>query len=106
MFTTANPVTQNGLPGALMQVRKTGGVSTLAVIDGIKSVIPEIAKDLPLGVTLKTIFDRSILLALYVFGQTLNTVAVARRLLPAILAARRLRAAEHHIAQRGRAAAS
>ncbi len=55
-----NSVTQNGLPGALMLVRKTGGVSTLAVIDGIKKVIPEIAKDLPLGVTLKPIFDQSI----------------------------------------------
>ena len=55
-----NSVTQNGLPGALMMVRKTGGVSTLAVIDGIKKVIPEIAKDLPLGVTLKPIFDQSI----------------------------------------------
>ena len=55
-----NSVTQNGLPGALMLVRKTGGVSTLAVIDGIKSIIPEIAKDLPLGVTLKPIFDQSI----------------------------------------------
>ncbi|MGO8954615.1 MAG: efflux RND transporter permease subunit [Rhodomicrobium sp.] len=55
-----NSVTQNGLPGALMLVRKTGGVSTLAVIDGVKSVIPEIAKDLPPGVTLKPIFDQSI----------------------------------------------
>lgn len=55
-----NSVTQNGLPGALMLVRKTGGVSTLAVIDGIKKVIPEITKDLPLGVTLKPIFDQSI----------------------------------------------
>ena len=42
-----NSVTQNGLPGALMLVRKTGGVSTLAVIDGVKSVIPEIARIFP-----------------------------------------------------------
>ena len=55
-----NSVTQNGLPGALMLVRKTGGVSTLAVIDGIKKAVPEIVKDLPLGVTLKPIFDQSI----------------------------------------------
>ena len=55
-----NSVTQNGLPGALMLVRKTGGVSTLAVIDGIKKVIPEMVKDLPPGVTLKPIFDQSI----------------------------------------------
>ena len=37
-----NSVTQNGLPGALMLVRKTGGVSTLAVIDGVKAALPEI----------------------------------------------------------------
>ena len=55
-----NSVTQNGLPGALMLVRKTGGVSTLAVIEGIKKIIPEMVKDLPPGVTLKPIFDQSI----------------------------------------------
>src|SRR5215475_8690170 len=52
-----NSVTQNGLPGALMLVRKTGGVSTLAVIDGIKEAIPGILQLLPGGVTLKPIFD-------------------------------------------------
>jgi multidrug efflux pump subunit AcrB len=55
-----NSVTQNGLPGALMLVRKTGGVSTLAVINGIKEAIPGILQLLPGGVTLKPIFDQSI----------------------------------------------
>jgi multidrug efflux pump subunit AcrB len=55
-----NSVTQNGLPGALMLVRKTGGVSTLAVIDGIKEAIPGILQLLPAGVGLKPIFDQSI----------------------------------------------
>jgi multidrug efflux pump subunit AcrB len=55
-----NSVTQNGLPGALMLVRKTGGVSTLAVIEGVKEILPEIARLLPEGVTLKPIFDQSI----------------------------------------------
>jgi multidrug efflux pump subunit AcrB len=55
-----NSVTQNGLPGALMLVRKTGGVSTLAVIDGIKEAIPGILQLLPGGVALKPIFDQSI----------------------------------------------
>ena len=31
-----NSVSVNGKPGALMTIRKTGGVSTLAVIDGIR----------------------------------------------------------------------
>src|SRR5215469_1401077 len=55
-----NSVSQNGLPGALMLVRKTGGVSTLAVIDGIKEAIPGILQLLPSGVALKPIFDQSI----------------------------------------------
>ena len=55
-----NSVTQNGLPGALMLVRKTGGVSTLAVIDGIKKALPDIERLLPKGVLLKPIFDQSI----------------------------------------------
>ena len=55
-----NSVTQNGLPGALMLVRKTGGVSTLAVINGIKAALPDIERLLPAGVALKPIFDQSI----------------------------------------------
>jgi multidrug efflux pump subunit AcrB len=55
-----NSVSQNGLPGALMLVRKTGGVSTLAVIDGIRAVLPEIRKLIPENVTLTPIFDQSI----------------------------------------------
>jgi multidrug efflux pump subunit AcrB len=55
-----NSVTQNGYPGALMIVRKTGGVSTLAVIEGIKEAIPDILRLLPAGVSLKPIFDQSI----------------------------------------------
>ena len=42
-----NSVTQNGYPGALMLVRKTGGVSTLAVIDGVKEAIPDILQASP-----------------------------------------------------------
>ena len=55
-----NSVTQNGYPGALMIVRKTGGVSTLAVIEGVKEAIPEMLRLLPPGVSLKPIFDQSI----------------------------------------------
>jgi multidrug efflux pump subunit AcrB len=55
-----NSVTQNGLPGTLMLVRKTGGVSTLAVIDGVKDVLPEIRNLIPKGVTITPIFDQGI----------------------------------------------
>jgi multidrug efflux pump subunit AcrB len=55
-----NSVTQNGLPGALMLVRKTGGVSTLAVIDGVKEILPELRNLIPKGATITPIFDQAI----------------------------------------------
>jgi multidrug efflux pump subunit AcrB len=55
-----NSVSIDGQPGSLMLVRKTGGISTLAVIDGIKDVLPDIQRLMPEGVTLKPIFDQSI----------------------------------------------
>ncbi len=55
-----NAVSVNGTPGALMSIRKTGGVSTLAVIDGIREVLPDIEKALPAGVSIKALFDQSV----------------------------------------------
>src|SRR6202046_3765579 len=55
-----NSVSVNGTPGALMTIRKTGGVSTLAVIDGVREALPDIAKVLPHGVSIKPIFDQSL----------------------------------------------
>ena len=53
-------VSINGKPGALMTIRKTGGVSTLAVIAGIRKALPDIEKVLPKGVAINAIFDQSI----------------------------------------------
>lgn len=55
-----NSVSVNGTPGALMTIRKTGGVSTLAVIDGVREELSYIKKILPKGVSIKPIFDQSI----------------------------------------------
>jgi multidrug efflux pump subunit AcrB len=55
-----NSVAVDGQPGAFMMVRKTGGVSTLAVIDGIKNALPYVEKLLPRGVNIKAIFDQSV----------------------------------------------
>jgi multidrug efflux pump subunit AcrB len=55
-----NSVAVDGVPGALMMVRKTGGVSTLTVIDGVKGALPYIKKLLPQGVNIKAIFDQSV----------------------------------------------
>ena len=45
-----NSVSENGRPGSLMMVRKTGGSSTLSVISGVKDVLPELHHLLPKGV--------------------------------------------------------
>jgi multidrug efflux pump subunit AcrB len=55
-----NSVAVNGTPGALMVIRKTGGVSTLAVIDGVRKALTDIEKVLPKGVTVKPLFDQSV----------------------------------------------
>src|ERR1700685_1099562 len=55
-----NSVSVDGTPGALITIRKTGGVSTLAVIDGVRAALGDIRKVMPSGVTIKPIFDQSI----------------------------------------------
>jgi multidrug efflux pump subunit AcrB len=55
-----NSVSVNGTPGALMAIRKTGGVSTLAVIDGVRAALNDIEKILPPGVSVKALFDQSV----------------------------------------------
>ena len=58
--TQTNSVTVDGRPGALMTVRKTGGVSTLAVIDGVREALPDVRRLMPAGVNIKAIFDQSV----------------------------------------------
>jgi multidrug efflux pump subunit AcrB len=55
-----NSVSVNGTPGALMTIRKTGGVSTLAVIGGVRAALEDIKKILPPGVSIKALFDQSV----------------------------------------------
>ncbi|MBV8975020.1 MAG: efflux RND transporter permease subunit, partial [Sinobacteraceae bacterium] len=55
-----NSVSVDGVPGALMTIRSTGGVSTLAVINGLRAVLPEIRQMLPHDVHVSPIFDQSV----------------------------------------------
>jgi multidrug efflux pump subunit AcrB len=55
-----NSVSVNGTPGTLMTIRKTGGVSTLAVIDGVRAALVDIKKVLPQDVSIKALFDQSL----------------------------------------------
>jgi len=55
-----NSVSVDGTPGALMLVRKTGGVSTLAVIDGVRETLPDLRRIVPKSVRITPVFDQSI----------------------------------------------
>lgn len=55
-----NAVHVDSQPGGLMTIRKTGGASTLSVIDGLKSALPQIQALLPGDMTIKPLFDQSI----------------------------------------------
>ena len=55
-----NSVSVNGTPGALMTIRKTGGVSTLAVIDGVRTALEDLKNVLPKEVSVKALFDQSV----------------------------------------------
>jgi multidrug efflux pump subunit AcrB len=55
-----NSVSVNGTPGALITIRKTGGVSTLAVIDGVRAAMRDIQRVLPRDVSVKALFDQSV----------------------------------------------
>ncbi len=80
-----NYVSQNGQPGGLMMIRKTGNSSTLAVIDGIKAALPDIRRLLPAGVDIKPIFDQSIFvkaaLSSVIMGGTMAAALTAMMIL-------------------------
>ncbi|HXB19688.1 MAG TPA: efflux RND transporter permease subunit [Steroidobacteraceae bacterium] len=76
-----NSVSVDGVPGALMTIRNTGGVSTLAVIDGIRAALPDIRHMLPGDVRIKPIFDQSVFVK-----AALNSVALGGTLAAALTA--------------------
>ena len=55
-----NIVRQDGTRGVLMSIYKVGGASTLAVVDGIKAMVPLAAQSLPRELNIKALFDQSL----------------------------------------------
>ncbi|WP_068233829.1 efflux RND transporter permease subunit [Hymenobacter sp. PAMC 26628] len=55
----ANIVRQNGRRTAIIPILKSGAASTLAVIDKIKQVLPNIQANAPAGLNIKLLFDQS-----------------------------------------------
>ena len=55
-----NSVAVDGAPGSLMIIRKTGGESTLRIIDGILAALPDIRLLLPEGMKIKPVFNQAV----------------------------------------------
>ena len=55
-----NVVRNEGLRGALLTIYKTGVASTLDVVNGIKSALPQVLSGLPSDLTVKEFSDQSI----------------------------------------------
>ncbi|MGD0541327.1 MAG: efflux RND transporter permease subunit [Tepidisphaeraceae bacterium] len=72
-----NAVDENGRPGALMTIRKTGGVSTLSVINGIREALPDIEHLLPSGMSIRALFDQSIFVKAALNGVVMSGLMAA-----------------------------
>jgi multidrug efflux pump subunit AcrB len=72
-----NIVRQDGRRGALLTVLKNGNASTLAVVSGIASMLPEIEATLPPGLTLRKTIDQSIFVRAAVNGVVKEAVIAA-----------------------------
>ena len=72
-----NSVSVNGTPGALITVRKTGAVSTLSVIDGIRNALPQIENIIPKEVSIQALFDQSVFVQAALSGVVMGGLMAA-----------------------------
>jgi multidrug efflux pump subunit AcrB len=72
-----NLVTQNGQPGVLMTVLKSGSASTIDVVARIKTALKAARATLPPGISLQVMFDQSIFVSASVQGVIKEAVIAA-----------------------------
>jgi multidrug efflux pump subunit AcrB len=72
-----NVVRANGQRGVLMPTYKTGGASTLLIVERVKSALPKIMASLPAGLHLTTFFDQSLFVRAAVQGVLREAVIAA-----------------------------
>ena len=63
-----NVVRVDGVKAVLMTILKSGSVSTLDVIDGIKGLLPRIKETLPSSINLHAVGDQSVFVKAAIFG--------------------------------------
>jgi multidrug efflux pump subunit AcrB len=72
-----NLVRVNGSRAVLMTILKAGSASTLAVIDGIKSLLPRVEESLPSSLNLHAVGDQSIFVKAAIVGVLREAVLAA-----------------------------
>jgi multidrug efflux pump subunit AcrB len=72
-----NIVRFNGKRAVLLTIQKAGNVSTLDIVDGIKSKIPEIKQTVPPALNFSMLFDQSIFVTSAIEGVVRETVIAA-----------------------------
>jgi multidrug efflux pump subunit AcrB len=72
-----NLVRVNGARAVLMTILKAGSASTLAVIDGIKSLLPRVKEGLPSNFIIRAVGDQSVFVKAAVFGVIREAVLAA-----------------------------
>ncbi len=63
-----NLVRVNGARAVLMTILKAGSASTLAVIDGVKSILPRIKEGIPAGLSIHAVGDQSVFVKAAIIG--------------------------------------
>ena len=72
-----NIVRVNGSRAVLMTILKAGSASTLAVIEGIKSLLPRVEESLPSSLNLHAVGDQSVFVKAAVFGVIREAILAA-----------------------------
>ena len=72
-----NVVRVDGVKAVLMTILKSGSVSTLDVIDGIKGLLPRIKETLPSSINLHAVGDQSVFVKAAIFGVLREAVLAA-----------------------------
>jgi len=72
-----NIVRQDGVRGVLMSMYKIGNTSTLAIVQGVKDVIPIAQQILPRDITIKPLFDQSLFVRASINGVIREAIIAA-----------------------------
>jgi CzcA family heavy metal efflux pump len=72
-----NIVRVNGIRAVMMSIQKTGGASTLKIIDQIKELLPAIRESLPPSLKISAFADQSLFVIAAIRGVILESIAAA-----------------------------